>query len=65
MDFLQLPLTNLFNIEVARESTAFLDNQTIEARWLSPGEWVEYKLVPFIYYSVSCCMAIIEGLQTK
>jgi colanic acid biosynthesis protein WcaH len=42
-------ITTLFKVQVARESNIRLDHQSDAARWLTPDEWLECGLHPFIY----------------
>lgn len=41
-------ITTLFKVQVTRESNIRLDHQSHEARWLTPREWLECELPPFV-----------------
>jgi 8-oxo-dGTP diphosphatase len=58
-------ITTLFKVQVARESTIRLDNQSEEARWFTPCEWLEYELSPFIYNGISACISGVGSKQSK
>lgn len=41
-------ITTLFRVQVAKESSIRLDYQSFKACWLTPSEWLQYELHPFI-----------------
>ena len=41
-------VTTLFEVQCGAETKLRLDNQSYEARWLTPREWLECELHPFV-----------------
>lgn len=58
-------ITTLFKVQVARESTIRLDQQSDEARWLTPSEWLKYKLHFFVCNGISACISGVSSKQSK
>lgn len=58
-------VTTLFEVQVGTKRKLRLDDQSYDARWLAPQEWLNFKLHPLIHSGLSAFISGAGCMQSR